>query len=297
MRFVHRFRDHGAPVYGLAAGRSSHTFFSASGDKFVTEWNADNQSQEAFAVKLEHPAYAVLFVKNYELLLVANSLGGLHVINLENAIEERYILHHSNGIFDLQLDERNDTLYVAGGDGVLSIWQLPSFELLRSIKLCDGKLRQIAIQTERNLIALACGDGELRILENSFYNEIYTIIAHKEGVTSVAWHPSKPVLVSGGKDAYLRIWNLEKQNSQLLEIPAHNFAIYSIVFSPDGLLMATSSRDKTIKIWNAVTLEPILKIDSKIGGHSHSVNKLLWIDNSRLVSCSDDRSIVIFERL
>lgn len=304
MKLIHRFKDHGAAVYGLSAGRDGHKFFSASGDKFVTEWNAETQSQEPFAVKLEHPAYAVFYVKKFDVLLVANSLGGLHVINLMNNTEERYILHHTNGIFDLQIDENTDVLYVAGGDGVLSIWQLPTFELLRSIKLCDDKIRQIALGSSSHsdfrsdsLLALACGDGNLRILENNFYNEIYTIRAHEEGVTALAWHPSKPVLISGGKDAHLRIWNCENDFSEILAIPAHNFAIYRIVFSPDGLLIVTASRDKTIKIWDANTLEPIQKVDIKSGGHSHSVNDLLWLDNDTLVSCSDDRSILIFERL
>lgn len=317
-RILHRIREHGAAVYSLAAGRQPHTVFSASGDRYVTEWNVLTGKQVAFAVRLEQPGYATAYIAKFNLLLVANSIGGLHVINLLTSAEERYILNHSNGIFDLKFDEDRDILYVAGGDGVLSIWQLPSFELLRSIKLCDGKIRQIALSGDYrhaqshsdvssepyadsgfssvSLIALACGDGYLRILENNFYNELYTINAHTDGVTSVAWHPQKPVLLTGGKDAYIRIWNRKEEFAEVLSIPAHNFAIYAIAFSPDGKLVATASRDKTIKIWDAKSMDPLYKIDFKAGGHSHSVNSVIWLNNQVLVSCSDDRSILVFDR-
>jgi WD40 repeat protein len=77
-----------------------------------------------------------------------------------------------------------------------------------------------------------------------------------------------------------------------MELPAHNYAIYSIVFV-NGIC-ATASRDKTIKIWDAQTMDCLQRIDAKANGHSHSINKLLCIQDC-IVSCSDDKKIIVWK--
>ncbi len=240
------------------------------------------------------PAYSAIFIDKYQLLIVGNSLGEMHMIDFENKKEIRHILHHTKGIYDFAFHVEDNVLLVAGGDGVLSVWSLPDLELIRNIPLCEEKIRQLAISPDYNKIAIACGDGKLRVLDHSYYNEIATIDAHKDGCTAVAWHPTKPVLVTGGKDAHLRCWNIADAYKEVLAIPAHFFAIYSIVFDDTGKMMATCSRDKTIKIWDAMTFDPLQRIEPGATGHTHSVNRLL-INKQSLISCGDDRKIIAFE--
>ena len=102
LRAVHTFQDHSGPIYGLCPGRSADTVFTASGDRFVVEWNIRTLQQERFAVKLEHPAYKVLFISEFNLLIIGNSIGGLHVIDTTTKKELRYFTTHTNGIYDIQ---------------------------------------------------------------------------------------------------------------------------------------------------------------------------------------------------
>jgi len=285
------FSGHAAAVYAIASGRSASTFFSASGDRFVTEWNVDTGEQEAFAVKLEQPAFSLCYVKSVNLLFVGNSIGGIHVIDLAEKKEIRYLVQHTNGIYDMVFDAPRNQLIVAGGDGVMSVWSLPDLQLLVALPLITEKLRQLTFNAAQTSLAIASGDGGIRLLDPLFFNEISLTTLHPEGATSVSFHPTKSVILSGGKDAMLRIHSLEN-HAELFAIPAHNFAIYSIAFNPSGTLFATASRDKTIKIWNATTLDLIERLDHKSGGHSHSVNKLLWMNEHVFLSCSDDRKII-----
>ena len=108
--------------------------------------------------------------------------------------------------------------------------------------------------------------------------------------------PDGKVLLTGGRDAHLNIWQVGKYEI-IKSIPAHNWAIYDIAYSPNSKLFATASRDKTIKIWDSNTFQ-LLKVINKAkqGGHLNSVNKIIWSTyNNYLISSGDDRAILLWE--
>jgi WD40 repeat protein len=76
------------------------------------------------------------------------------------------------------------------------------------------------------------------------------------------------------------------------KLPADYWAIYDIAFSPNGMYFATASRDKTVKIWDAENYVVLKRFEGqKYKAHSHSVNKLLWLNQKQLLSTGDDGSI------
>jgi len=286
---------HSAAVYGISAGSKPETILSASGDRFVVEWDIQMAQQNALAVKFEQPVFSSIYIEGENLLAAGTATGAIHIIDLNEKKEIHHLAVHSKGVYDFHYRKEDKQLIALGGDGLLTIWFVPSFKLLRKIPLSSEKLRQIAVSKEHGLIAIACGDGTLRLLEPNFFSEIRSINAHKQGATSVAWHPFKPVLLSGGRDAMIQCWNINEQYQNVLSIPAHNYAIYSIAFDDSEEYMATCSRDKTIKIWDAHSLDNLQRIDVKQGGHTHSVNKVLWLDKT-LASCGDDRKIILWRQ-
>lgn len=286
---------HTAAVYGMNHGSKPFTVLSAAGDRYVAEWNLTTGEQEPLAVKFEQSVFSVCYLEGEDLVVAGSGNGGLHVIDLKEKKELHHFTVHTKGIYDFYFDRKGKQLMALGGDGVLTVWSVPSFDLLRKIPLSSEKLRQIAVSKDHGLMAITCGDGTVRLLEPDFFSEIRSIIAHKQGATSVAWHPFKPVLFTGGRDAMLNAWNAREQYNNLLSLPAHNYAIYSIVFDESENYMATASRDKTIKIWDSHSIDLLQRIDVKQGGHTHSINKLLW-SGSDLVSCGDDRKIIVWKK-
>jgi WD40 repeat protein len=288
---------HSGPIYAIAAGTMPNTVFTGSGDNFVASWNLGTMAGEKFAVKMESTVYSICHVAAQHLLLVGDSQGGIHIIDLEKKEEVRYFTHHSKGIYDLQYLPETGHFYAVSGDGSFSVWDLASLELLRTIPLCEEKLRDIAFSADGKTAAIACGDGTVRIFDTELHNELHTIAAHEIGANAVAFHPNGKFLVSGGRDAHLNVWNISENYAQALSIPAHNFAIYSIAFSPDGTMCATGSRDKSVKIWDATSFDVMARLDRKSHrGHLNSVNKIFWsADNDYLVSVSDDRSLIAWK--
>jgi WD40 repeat protein len=287
LHLSHAWREHSAPVYAVCKGRAEDTVFSASGDCFVVEWNIRTLRQEAFAVKLEQPAYSVLYIAKSQTLWVGNARGGIHVVDTAAKKEIKLFATHEFGVYDLIENPHTGHIYAAGGDGLLSIYTAQA-EWVRSVPVCAGKLRQLLLHPTENKLYVACADGTVRCFETDFFNEIQTLQAHANGATALAFHPTKEVLFTGGKDAHLNIW---KGDERLLSMPAHEFAIYSIQFSPDPKCpyFLTASRDKTMKLWDAQTLEPLQRIKA-----AHSINKAIWINPEIAVSAHDDRRVCVW---
>ncbi len=289
---LHKIRSHNAAVYGLCVGEEPCIVYSASGDGYLAAWNIVEGKQEKFAVNVGQPVFSVAYLSQHDLLLAGTQDGSLHVIDRSARKELKHLDSHTNGIYGFSTNAQQDLLFVAGGDGVLTIWNLPDFSLLRSIPLCTEKIRQVSIGVDH--VAIACGDGTVRILELNFFNEIKTLEVHQGGATMVAHHPSKPVLLSGGKDALLKVHDISNDWKPLLTIAAHNFAIYDLQFDSGGKTAFTASRDKSIKVWDATTLDPLQKLDAQAGGHSHSVNSIVYT-SEMLVSGGDDRQIIVWK--
>jgi len=135
-------------------------------------------------------------------------------------------------------------------------------------------------------------DETLTIFDADNFNEFHTSQAHKEGTTAACFILGTNLLVSGGKDAMLRLWDISTENC-LKEVPAHNFTIYRIIQLGDQLI--TASRDKSVKIWNT-DLNFLQKLDQKEGGHRHSVNDCIPISANVFVTCGDDKRMIFWER-
>jgi WD40 repeat protein len=294
-----QFIGHGGAIFTLEPASDAHLFYSGSSDNLVVEWNLLDQQQNKVIARLPAKAMALKYVPDKNILLVGQSAGGIHVIDLNKNEEIKLLQLHRLSVYDIQYLPEKECFWAVAGDGTLSVWSINDFSLVTALKLCDKKIRSIQFNTVLKEAAIGCGDGSIRIFDMDTFEEKKILQGHVDdfSVNAVCYHPNGKYLLSGSRDAYLNVWDIENDYALLHHIPAHNYAIYSIVFSPCKKFFATGSRDKTIKIWDAENFELLLRIDkSQQQGHTHSVNKILWIDfNSYLVSTGDDKVIMVWE--
>jgi WD40 repeat protein len=285
---------HQGAVYALESGEQDGTCFSAGADKLITSWDLHTCTNLPFLARLPDPVYSLCYVREKNILLAGTSTGAIHIIDLLRKEEVKILRHHTAQIFDIRYSLKQNTFYTAGGDGVLGVCSLDTFSATRILKLSTAKVRQLDLSSDEEELAVACGDGNILLLEAGTGKEKFRFSAHQFSANAVRYHPNGLTLLSGGKDAYLRVWDRQHSFAELAAIPAHNFAIYQIAFQPEGKLFATASRDKTIKLWDASDYRFLLRIDKdNYAGHVNSVNTLLW--KERLVSAGDDRSLLVWD--
>ena len=116
------------------------------------------------------------------------------------------------------------------------------------------KLNQTSSQTPRQLPRLEAKDIQ----------QITPLIGHEHGITALAWSPDSQTLVSGDEKGRVRVWDIAKRASSVLET-APGFigwlfgptkeCVTSIVFHPEGRTFYTGWKDKKIKLWSAESMQ------------------------------------------
>jgi WD repeat-containing protein 61 len=293
---LHTFTGHDAAVYALINGFDQHSILSGGADKIVTAWDIDLKLNTNFAVKLASGIYSLCWLEQKKILAIGTINGQLHIVDTVKREEIKAIKLHQGGIFSLLFDTNQQRLISASADGHIKAIDINTWENIASVKLSENKLRKIILDDIRKELYVSSSDGLIYILDSIDFKVKFYFIAHQLGSNCIALHPNKRFMLTGGRDAYINIWDMEMNYKMIKAIPAHNFAIYDLQFSPDTQLFASASRDKTFKIWNTEYLEFLLRIDqNKYDGHVNSVNSLVWKSNTQLVSTGDDRSIMLWE--
>jgi WD40 repeat protein len=291
---IHACSGHNAALYALAPGRTDRHFLSAGGDGWVVEWDLDDPELGKLVASVETQCFSLCTLPNRNRIVAGNMNGGLHWIDRESPDQTRNVLQHKKGIYALQ--SIGPWLFSAGGDGFLTRWDTENARTIESLQLAHQSLRALAFSEKRSEIAIGASDQSIYLLDAETL-EIKRRLkdAHTHSVFSLAYSPDSQILISGGRDAMLRIWDLEDDCSLLSEQPAHWYTINHLVFSPDGMHFATASRDRTLKIWDAKTFELLKVLDTlRFGGHTRSVNRLLWLPDA-LISCGDDNLAMIWK--
>lgn len=292
---IDTFGGHRDCVYALEAGLASNQFFSAGADGLVVRWHLDRPDKGDLVAQIPASVYALALHPESQLLWVGQNYEGLHLIDTVQKKEVESLKLTSASIFDIKF-YRQDA-FIALSDGVVVVLNAEQITQKKHIKASDQSARCLAINPVERELAVGYSDHTVRIFDLLTYTLKQVIPAHTNSVFTVTYSPDFRYLLTGGRDAHLKVWDVEKKYALQNDIAAHLFAINHLTFSPDGRLFATASMDKSIKIWETDTYRLLKVVDrARHAGHGTSVNKLLWTHyQQQLLSGSDDRTISVWK--
>ncbi|TGE22220.1 WD40 repeat domain-containing protein [Hymenobacter aquaticus] len=285
-------------VYALTGSAQETVVYSAGSDGFVVAWDSAAPEQDGELVaRVENSVYALRYLPKRQLLLIGHNFQGLQVIDRP----AKKLVHATAlppvAIFDIAYSEARQRIYVAMADGTLAVLHGEDFRLLQLLRLSEKSLRCLALHEQRGELAVGGSDTLIRVLDAATLTVKYTLEGSTNSVFTATYSPDGTYLLTAGRDAHLRIWDVQQGYREQQSIIAHLFAINHVAYSPDGQFFATCSMDKSIKLWEAESFRLLRVLDkARHAGHGTSVNKLFWSGpRKRLVSCSDDRSLAVWE--
>jgi len=290
LELLDSFGDMKTPLYAIADGTHADSFFTASANGVVSEWNTECGVSSEIKVKTDGAVFSLLFDETTKFLWIGCQKTTLSVVDFEQKKEIKNYKVHPGGVFDIKIV--GDKIITVGADGNVIEWNRQDASYSRTIPLCDSKIRRFAISSQNQVLAFPFSNGEMEIVDPLFFNSIEKKKVNELGVASCAFHPKKSVLLTGGRDGEVHLWNTKKNYDPVVNFTAHKANVYAIAFHPKKQVFVTGSRDKEIKVWDSETLDFMCG-----GSHTRSVNDLHFLKNGLLLSASDDGSIRLWKIL
>ncbi len=289
-RPLFRLKGHRDSLYSLSTDREEDHILSAGGDGLIARWSMLKEQDATLVARVPATVYSMLLLGNQ--LLAGTREGGLHLIDLAENKEIKRFQWNNMPVF--ALNEWGNGWLSAHGDGRLLYWVMEKNEarIVGRHLQPNAPLRALAIQDD--CIAAAYSDHQIRLFNHQL-EEINRFEGHSNSVFTVLFLNNGKYLLSGGRDALLRVW--EVASGKLMEsIPAHLSTINHLIAIPGLKLIASAGRDKTVKLWDAqnMVLKKVVDYNKFPGlAHSHSINRLLWSNKHQaLWSVGDDRLVI-----
>lgn len=273
-------RGHSGPIYALAV--DENYVYSSSSDRFVTRWNLQTHEQDAFAVKLDAPAYTISL--HHHFLFIGTTNGAVRCINLQTKSLVWESNRFGNPIFSLCWSEELQLLLVGDSEGNLfaihedgkPAWYFP---------LNSGKIR--VIEEIGTHFYVGSQDGNVRCFQATSLNEIWMTQAHEGSVYALI--KTENGLLSAGYDGC--VTHILEPGTIRKKLPVHYQAVYALSAFEGGFV--TCSKDKTIKVWDKAW-KCLSRLEGA-GHHLRSINALVVVKEG-FISASDDKTIRFWKR-
>lgn len=288
------FGGHRDSVFALAPSGQAGHFFSAGADGQVADWDVARPDLGALVARIPASVYALTLDTQSGFLWVGQNYEGIQFIDPHQKAPVGSLQLTTGAIFDIQIYQQ--TAFIALGDGVVVVVDVPTRAIRKHLKASDKSARCVAVNPVEREFAVGYSDNQIRIFDLTTFDLKRTISGPANSVFTVAYSPDFRHLLAGGRDAHLRSWDVEAEYRPDADVVAHLYALNHLAYSPDGQWLATVSMDKTIKLWEADTLRLRKVIDrARHGGHSTSINKVLWLSGTTFATASDDRTVAVWE--
>jgi eukaryotic-like serine/threonine-protein kinase len=164
--------------------------------------------------------------------------------------------------------------------------------------LRTGDMRRLSALLERHRPRgkrAAYQGGEWDFLERRAKIASRTIAQLSQAVYFVALSPDERRLVTAGKDAVIRIYNLDSAELQF-SIDTQQVEVNGVAFSPDGQTLASAGDNGTIMLWRLNWKEARAEQLREIKAHPFQVFNVLYsTDGQTLLSAGRDKVIRLWD--
>eukprot|EP00300_Choanocystis_sp_HF-7_P037324 c53415_g1_i1.p1 GENE.c53415_g1_i1~~c53415_g1_i1.p1 ORF type:complete len:349 (+),score=36.23 c53415_g1_i1:91-1137(+) len=187
-------------------------------------------------------------------------------------------------VYRVAVSPKNDRL-VATCERSILIFDLVADVLLHSLQGDMDAIVGLDVCWNARLIA-AGGSGDLNLVKVWSLDggsALHTFSGHHGLVRALAFSRNGEILISGSRDATIRIWDCVR--GSLLHTLHTTDPVRSIAVSPDNAFMVSATWGSDVKIWDLVNRTLI----RSLSGHKDWISNLAISSNGQfVVSLSDD---------
>ncbi|XP_020268609.1 flowering time control protein FY, partial [Asparagus officinalis] len=255
---------------------------------------ADNPST-SFAAKFVHASTnknkcsinRVLWTPTGRRLITGSQSGEFTLWNGQSFNFEMILQAHEQPVRSM-IWSHNENWMVTGDDGgSIKYWQNNMNNVKANKSAHKESVRDLSFSRTDLKFCSCSDDTTVKVWDFARCQEERSLTGHGWDVKTVDWHPTKSLLVSGGKDNLAL--DAKSAGKQLCSFHGHKNMVLSVKWNQNGNWVLTASKDQIIKLYDIRSMKEL----ESFRGHRKDVTALAWhpFHEEYFVSGSYDGSI------
>ncbi|KAF2761410.1 WD-repeat protein-like protein [Pseudovirgaria hyperparasitica] len=156
---------------------------------------------------------------------------------------------HTNAVTGLVVDSLNRTVVSCGADGKVKFWDFATGVLKHQLDWYPTTtIKSMRYHRQSDLIALACSDGAVRVVDIETKKLIRELWSSDSQVVDLDFSNDGQWIVAATSDRLVRVWDLP--TGHLIDAMKLRSACTALAFSNTGEFLATAQEDSVgVSIW------------------------------------------------
>jgi len=188
----------------------------------------------------------------------------------------------------ISLDGTGNQLAVVGDDHFVSIYSFPERRFTHFLAEHQDWVRAVQFQPGGTQFTSVGNDRRILVWDSATWSRATELARHPAAIISAAYSPDGSRLATVGFEQTARIYDMKNMGPEL-ELECACDDNHAVAFSADNLRVAIGGRCGAIRVWNV----PSGKMIAEYKAHRQRVRSVRFIQDGRVISCSDDQSVRI----
>lgn len=205
---------------------------------------------------LEGPPTALAFSRSGKTVMAGVADGSFRRWDVETG-KERKGGKFKSGLSAMSFDPRNDFLAGGGGNSLIEVLEVPSFEVDERYNIDKtgilmgnppGGVESLSYSRDGYLLG-GCGAHNLAVFDIASGERLLQVVEEAVVFHAFAFSPDRQLAAAGCEDGRVRVWEIAS-GLELVAITSGKSPVRSIAFSRDGSFVASGGDDGIVRFWD-----------------------------------------------